>query len=37
MVQVWDDEVSVEDDLVEVIQGFDEWVQSCDVFAFNKV
>ena len=37
MVQVIDDEVSVDDDLVETICGFDEYVQSCDVFAFNKV
>ena len=37
MVQVIDDEVSVDDDLVEVICGFDDYVQSCDIFAFNKV
>ena len=37
MVQVIDNEVSVDDDLVEVICGFDEYVQSCDIFAFNKV
>jgi elongation factor 1-beta len=37
MCQVIDDDVSVDDDIVEVIQGFDEYVQSCDIFAFNKV
>ena len=38
MVQVYDDEVSVDEDLVEVIQdSFADHVQSCDIFAFNKV
>ena len=37
MVQVVDDDVSVDDDLVEVICGFEDHVQSCDIFAFNKV
>ena len=37
MVQVIDDEVSVDDDLVEVITGFEDYVQSCDIHAFNKV
>ena len=38
MVQVIDDEVSVDDDLVEKItEDFDEHVQSVDIFAFNKV
>jgi len=37
MVQVIDDEVSVDDDLVEVISEFEDHVQSCDIFAFNKV
>jgi|EP01047_Picozoa_sp_COSAG01_P015840 elongation factor 1-beta len=37
MCQVIDDDVSVDDDIVEVIQGFDDYVQSCDIFAFNKV
>jgi Ras-related protein Rab-1A len=34
VVQVWDDDVS---DLVEMIVGFDEYVQSCDIVASNKV
>jgi translation elongation factor EF-1beta len=37
MVQVIDDEVSVDDDLVEKITEFEDHVQSCDIFAFNKV
>ena len=37
MVQVIDDDVSVDDDLVEKIVGFEDHVQSCDIFAFNKV
>eukprot|EP01046_Picozoa_sp_COSAG06_P034566 COSAG06_NODE_3632_length_5096_cov_4.608765_1_plen_193_part_00 len=37
MVQIIDDEVSVDDDLVDVICGFEDHVQSCDIFAFNKV
>ena len=37
MVQVVDDDVSVDDDLVEVICGFEDHVQSCDIFTFNKV
>ena len=37
MVQVIDDEVSVDEDLVDVICGFEDHVQSCDIFAFNKV
>ena len=36
MVQVLDDEVSVDDDLVEVIAGMKDHVQSCDIHAFNK-
>ena len=38
MVQVIDDEVSVDDDLVErIVDEFDDHVQSVDIFAFNKV
>ena len=37
MVQVIDDEVSVDDDIVEKICEFEDHVQSCDIFAFNKV
>ena len=37
MVQVIDDDVSVDDDLVEKIVEFEDHVQSCDIFAFNKV
>lgn len=37
MVQVIDDEVSVDDDIVEKITEFEDYVQSCDIFAFNKV
>jgi len=38
MVQVIDDLVSVDDDLVDVIvESFADHVQSCDIFAFNKV
>ena len=36
VVQVVDDDVSVDDDLVEVIAGMEDHVQSCDIFAFNK-
>ena len=37
MVLVIDDEVSVDDDLVEAIIGFEDYGQSCDIHAFNKV
>jgi translation elongation factor EF-1beta len=33
VVQVWDDDVS---DLVEMIVGFDEYVQSCDIVASDE-
>ena len=36
MVQVYDEKVSVEDDIVEVIEGFEDHVQSCDVFALHS-
>ena len=36
MVQVYDEKVSVEDDIVEVIEGFEDYVQSCDVFALHS-
>jgi hypothetical protein len=36
--QVIDEDVSVDEDLVErICTDFEEHVQSCDIYAFNKV
>ena len=37
IAQVVDDIVSVDEDLVDPIMALDDYVQSCDIFAFNKV
>jgi elongation factor 1-beta len=37
MCQIEDDKISVDDDICEKILELEDFVQSCDIFAFNKV